>query len=61
MTDNQKNVLEYLAENRYACLLDVVDNCKLSMAGVKKIITKLKEEGYLVREGTLKNPEWIVK
>lgn len=61
MTTNQKNVLEYLTQNRYACIQDIVDNCKLSIAGVKKIITKLKDEGYLVREGTLKNPEWVVK
>lgn len=61
LTDNQQKVYEYLKQNRFDHLQEIADNLELSLGGVKKIIEKLKEYEYLVRGGTRKNPEWIIK
>lgn len=61
LTENQKKVLEYLKQHRYAHYQNVADACEISLSGAKKIVTKLKEDGYLTRGGTKRNPEWIAR
>lgn len=61
LTEAQNKVLEYLKQHKYAHYQDVVDDCGVSLGGAKKIVTKLREDGYLIRGGTKKNPEWSIK
>ena len=61
LTDNQRNVLHYLAENPYTSLQAVADSCSLSLGGVKKIVGKLQELELLERKGPKNNPQWIVR
>ena len=60
LTDNQQNVLRYLADNPSSSLQTVADACSLSLGGVKKIVAKLQEMGLLERKGPKNNPLWIV-
>lgn len=61
LTDNQQNVLCYLADNPYTSLQMVADACSLSLGGVKKIVGKLQENGLLERRGAKNNTQWVVK
>ena len=44
-----------------ATLQDAASDCGLSLAGVKKICSKLQEIGALVREGSKRDGRWVVK
>lgn len=61
LTKNQKAVYDILAENGRKALQEVADELELSLAGVKKICSKLQEYGLLERSGSKKEGFWIVK
>ena len=61
LTKGQEQVLEYLKSNPMATLQDAASDCGLSLAGVKKICSKLQEIGALVREGSKRDGRWVVK
>ena len=57
---NQKNVALYLEENSHATLQETAEHTGLSLAGVKKIASKLQEAGFLRRLGSKKAGYWKV-
>lgn len=61
LTDNQKNVYDYLKMNPRASLQKVADEMQLSLAGVKKIATKLQTMGLLERAGSKRDGYWLAK
>lgn len=61
LTKNQKAVYDILAKNGRKALQEVADELELSLAGVKKICSKLQEYGLLERSGSKKEGFWIVK
>lgn len=61
LTDNQKNVYDYLEKNPKASLQEVADEVQLSLAGVKKIALKLQSLGVLERTGSRKDGYWLAK
>ncbi len=60
LNDNQAAVYQYLKEHPSSKLEEVAEECGITLAGVKKITLKLREEGLLRREGGKKNGVWIV-
>lgn len=61
LTDNQRNVLQYLKDHSNAVLQEAADACNISLSGTKKIVAKLQEIGLLERKGSKKDSIWIVK
>lgn len=61
LTDNQKNVYDYLKMNPNASLQIVADEVQLSLAGVKKIALRLQTLGLLERVGSKKDGYWLAK
>lgn len=61
LTKNQKAVYDILAEDGRKALQEVADELELSLAGVKKICSKLQEYGLLERYGSKKEGFWITK
>ncbi|MCQ2070000.1 MAG: winged helix-turn-helix transcriptional regulator, partial [archaeon] len=60
LTPNQKKVLDYLKDNPATTLQNVADKTSISLGGVKKIVSVLKERGLLKREGSKKEGQWFV-
>lgn len=60
LTTSQIEVLDYIAEHPDAVLNDVAEELSLSLGGVKKIVSTLKEIGVLKREGSKKTGKWSV-
>lgn len=58
LSENQARVLMYLKDNPQSSLENAADNLGLSLGGIKKIISRLKNEGILVRVGAKKNGIW---
>lgn len=56
--EKQKAVLFYLCRNPEAKLSDVSENVDISLSSVKKIVTKLKDEGIIRNEGTNRRSRW---
>lgn len=61
LTENQKRVLDILSEEGTLTLQSVSEKTGISLAGVKKICSKLQEFGLLERIGAKRNGRWIVK
>ena len=61
LTANQKKVYDALSADGNLSLQEVADQTGLSIAGVKKICSKLQEYGILERKGSKRNGIWIVK
>jgi ATP-dependent DNA helicase RecG len=60
LTSNQKSVLDYLKEHPNATLQETSDSVAVSLGGVKKIVSVLKERGLLGKEGSKKDGKWVV-
>ena len=60
LTENQKSVLAFLSDHPDTSLQETADACSLSIGGVKKIVSKLQEQGLLKREGAKNRSRWIV-
>ena len=60
LTTNQRAVLGYLKDHPYASLQETADACELSLGGVKKIVTKLREMTIIERKGAKNNPVWLI-
>ena len=54
-------VIRCLKQNPTVRLLEVSETTGLSLSSVKKIISRLKADGFLVNEGTNRNSLWVVK
>jgi predicted HTH transcriptional regulator len=54
-------VIRCLKQNPTVRLLEVSETTGLSLSSVKKIISKLKAEGFLINEGTNRNSLWVLK
>ena len=61
LTDNQRKVYDYLSKHPEDSLQDVADSTSLSLAGVKKICSKLQDYGLLERDGSKRNGRWMTK
>ena len=57
---NQKRVLDFLKKNPRASATKIALELGLSARQIERIIAKLKEEGYLQREGSNKSGSWKV-
>ena len=55
------HVIRCLKQNPTVRLLEVSETTGLSLSSVKKIISRLKADGFLVNEGTNRNSLWVVK
>ena len=60
LSERQKRVLRFLQANSTATLQDVADYEHISLAGVKKMISGLKKNHLVTREGAKKTGVWIV-
>ena len=60
LTTNQRAVLGYLTDHPYASLQETADACELSLGGVKKIVTKLREMTIIERKGAKNNSVWVI-
>ena len=61
LTVNQKKVYDALADDGRLSLQEVADRTGLSISGVKKICSKLREYGILTRNGSKRDGTWVVK
>lgn len=61
LTVNQKKVYDTLAADGSLSLQDVADQTGLSLAGIKKICSRLQEYGILERKGSKRKGIWITK
>lgn len=61
LTENQRKVYEALRENGKRPLAEIAKATGLSIAGVKKICSKLQEYKLIERLGSKKTGEWIAK
>ena len=61
LTENQKYVYEFMSLNIVGNLQEVADAVGLSLGGVKKICSKLKEYGLLERKGSKRDGIWVTK
>ena len=61
LTSNQKAVLDYLLNNPNARQIDIANELNISLQGIKKIILRLQELGFLTRTGSKKDGTWVVK
>ena len=57
----QQKVFDALSANGNLSLLEVAQQTGLSLSGVKKICSKLREYGILERSGSKRNGSWITK
>lgn len=60
MSDNQMRVYEFLKENPECTVKEVAERTGLSVPGVSKILSRFKEDGLIVREGSKKTGRWVV-
>ena len=60
LTTNQRAVLGYLTDHPYASLQETAEACELSLGGVKKIVTKLREMTIIERKGAKNNSVWVI-
>ena len=60
LTENQKSVLAFLSDHPDTSLQETAAACSLSIGGVKKIVSKLQEQGLLKREGAKNRSRWII-
>ena len=56
---NQK-IIFLIKKNPKVAIREICEATRLSESGVKKIIRKLKDDGIIVRVGTLKGGYWEV-
>lgn len=61
LIDNQKYAYEFMSSNIVGNLQEVADAPGLSLDGVKKICSKLKEYGLLERKGSKRDGIWVTK
>ncbi len=61
LSRNQVQLINYLRSNPNSTLKDASLGIGLSLGGVKKICLRLQEMGILVRNGSKRNGNWIVK
>lgn len=61
MSESQLQVYKMLKENGRLSLNSIADETGLSIIGVKKICSKLKELGLLERIGSSRNGKWVTK
>ena len=61
LTVNQKKVYDALAYDGSLSLQEVADRTGLSISGVKKICSKLREYGILTRNGSKRDGIWVIK
>jgi len=57
----EKTILEYLGNHPRATQIELATAIGKTRRGVQEAITRLKEEGLLMREGAKKNGRWVVK
>lgn len=58
LIESHRNVLSYLLDNPKSTLSEAANACNLSVGGIKKIVSSLKEKGLLRRKGDKRNGEW---
>ena len=58
--NRQENILAYIAENSGITIEQLAQVCGVSDKTIKRDIAKLKEEGRLVRKGSLKSGYWEI-
>lgn len=56
---SHQKVLTFLLNNPEATLSEAADACSLSLGGVKKIVSSLKKDGFIKREGDKRGGKWI--
>lgn len=61
LSQNQRNILNYLKLNPSATLQEAAKSSGLSLGGVKKICARLQEIGALERAGSKRDGRWVVK
>ncbi len=61
LNKNHKQVYDILKEDGCLTLQEVAERCGLSLGGVKKICSSLRNKGLLERKGSKKEGYWIVK
>ena len=61
LSENQKVILEMLAENKFMTQADIAKELGITTANVNRNIKKLKDLGLLKREGSDKSGCWVVK
>lgn len=59
LNDAQKKLYAYLKDHPYTTIKDLVSECGISDGYVRKILTFLKENGYIKHEGSKKRGFWI--
>ncbi len=59
LTENQKGVYRHLREHSDATLKEVAEDMGISLGGVKKIVSSLKDLELLERIGSKKDGKWI--
>lgn len=57
---SREKILSYLKVNPMATQVDMQTEIGLSRAGIEKILSQLKREGLLMREGSRRNGKWVV-
>lgn len=57
---SREKILSYLKVNPMATQVDMQTEFGLSRAGIEKILSQLKREGLLMREGSRRNGKWVV-
>ena len=60
MNESQAKVYNYLKEHPEATIKIMVSECDISDGYARKILTFLKENGYIRHEGSNKNGSWKI-
>lgn len=58
LTENQRMVFDYLMDNPNAKIREISQNLELGIPTIKKILIKLQQNGFLVREGSKRASIW---
>lgn len=61
LNKTENKILELISNNPSIKINELSKQIGISEAGIKKDIKKLKDKGYLIRQGANKNGIWIVK
>jgi len=57
---NQVRILEFITKNKFATIVEIAGKLELSSTAVENNIAKLKEKGFLRREGSDKSGYWVI-
>jgi len=61
LTEDEKRVLMFIKENPTITQKALVETIGTSLSTIKRILTKLKKAGILVRIGNKRSGKWVVR